>query len=420
MIKSFLKIVFRNLWRYKDYTLINIIGMGIGIAAMIWGYQTYKYSFSYDNFHKDRDHVYRVLTYKKDAEGMKGIVPLPAIAQAQNDFSGIKEAVAWDSRGLSVKYDKSDAFAENAHFTQPAFFNLFNFPLVAGSNDINNRNAVLITEKTAKKYFGQQDAIGKTLIFYAGETYAMPLTVTGVLKDIPFNSTLRFEFITHFDNYLKNDGIKIDADDWKWFVDAAFFSIPDAANAERVEKEMNKYILVQNSAREDWKVTAFKFISLRKHASLSNMITSNNFYERPGDAAAFGPLVLAFLIFLSACLNFSNTTVARAGRRLKEIGMRKVMGSTHGQLIRQLLLECSIIVFAAILLSIVLNNWWLPAFNKMFGDINVQANYLSDAGLVIFLAFILLGATLLAGFYPAFYISRFNPTAIFRGSVKFG
>src|SRR5690349_16702103 len=106
MLKNFLKIVLRNLWRYKSYTLINIIGMAIGIAAMVWGYQTYKFSFGFDNFHPDRDNVYRTLVTRKDAGGLKGIVPLPVITLAQNDFSGIKEAVRWDSRGLSIKYDK--------------------------------------------------------------------------------------------------------------------------------------------------------------------------------------------------------------------------------------------------------------------------------------------------------------------------
>jgi hypothetical protein len=112
--------------------------------------------------------------------------------------------------------------------------------------------------------------------------------------------------------------------------------------------------------------------------------------------------------------------VARANRRLKEIGMRKVMGSTHGQLIGQLLLKCSVIVVAAILLSIVLNNWWLPVFNEMFGELDVQANYWNDPNLLLFLAGTLTASTLLAGFYPAFYVSRYNPTTIFRGTVKFG
>ncbi len=131
MLKNYLKIVLRNLWRYKGYTSLNIIGMAIGIAALVWGYQTYRYCFSFDNFHKDRNIVYRALSYKDGGEGIKGIFPMAAVKQAQNDFSGIMEAARFDSRGLNIKYDKDEAFAEQVHFTDQAFFNLFNFPLVA-------------------------------------------------------------------------------------------------------------------------------------------------------------------------------------------------------------------------------------------------------------------------------------------------
>jgi len=420
MRANFFKIVFRNLWRYKSYTLINAIGMGIGIAALVWGYQDYRYSFSFDNFHKDRDNVYRGLTYKKDADGLKGIFPMAAVQQMQSDFSGIKEVARLDSRGMNIKYNKSDAFSEQVHFTDPEFFDLFNFPLVAGNNDINDLNAVLITEKIAKKYFANENPIGKVLTFYAGETYALPLTVRGVLKDIPVNSSIQFDFLTNFDNELKGDGKKIAPNDWTWFLDAAFFRIPDPSNAARLEKEMNKYLPVQNKAKEDWKVSGFKLITIRQNAAWRDVIGANNLHYRPDDAAAYGPLVLAFLIFLSSCLNFSNTTVARANQRLKEIGMRKVMGSTQGELIRQLLIECSILVMASILLSILFNTWWLPAFNQMFRGVNVQADYLHDTRLLIFLLVTLAGATLLAGAYPAFYISRFNAATIFRGTVKFG
>ncbi|MEP6846430.1 MAG: ABC transporter permease [Panacibacter sp.] len=420
MYKNFLKIVLRNLWRYKGYTIINVVGMAIGIAAMVWGYQTYKFSFSFDNFHKDQDHVYRALTYKKDAEGLKGIFPTAAVPMAKADFSGIKEAVRFDSRGLNVKYNNGDAFTEQVHFTDPAFFTLFNFPLVAGDNNLNDRNAVLLTEKIAKKYFGNQNPIGKALTFYAGETYAVPLTVTGVLKDIPVNSSLQFGMITQFENQLTPAAKKIVSDDWTWFGDAAFFYIPNPADAERLEKGLAKYLPLQNKAREDVKVSGFKLITLRQNAEWRNVIDSNSLYERPDDSAAYGPFVLAFLIFLSACLNFSNTTVARANKRLKEIGMRKVMGSTHAQLMWQLLMECSIIVFASILLSVLFNTWWLPAFNQMFQGVDAQANYLHDNNLLLFIGCMLIGATLLAGAYPAFYLSRFNPTSIFRGTVKFG
>lgn len=410
----------RNLWRYKGYTLINIIGLGIGIAAMVWGYQTYQFSFSFDNFHADKNEVYRALTYKEGGEGVKGIFPMPLVQMAQNDFPGITKAVRYDSRGLNIKSVQSEAFAEQVHFTDPSFFDLFNFPLVAGDNNISDQSAILLTEKTAKKYFGNENPIGKTLLLYAGETYSKPLTVKGVLKDIPVNSTIQFSFLTNFENQLKGDGSKIPANDWSQFLDAAFFKIPNSVDANALQEKLKKYLVLQNKAREDWKVSGFKLMTLKECASKSQYIHSNNLYERPGDSAAFGPFVLAFLIFLSACLNFSNITVARSSQRLKEIGMRKVMGSTRIQLIVQMLLECAAIIILAIGLSFLFNYWWLPVFNSMFDGVDVRADYLHDPNLLIFIAGMLIITSLLAGAYPAFYVSRFNPTTIFRGTVKFG
>lgn len=419
MFKNIFKIVFRNMWRHKSYTFINIFGMAIGIAAMVWGFQTYRFSLGFDDFHSQKDHVYRALTFQASANGARGIFPMAAVKQAQADFAGIAQAVRFDSRGLNVKYDKSEPFAEQAHFTDPAFFDLFNFPVLSGSNSIADRNSVLVTETIAKKYFGKQDPIGKSLIFYSGEKYAMPLTVTGVLKDVPVNSTMRFGFITNFENYLKGDGSKIPPDDWSWMLDAAFFKVPKASDVPLIAKAFNKYLPVQNKARQDWKASGFKLISLHENAVIGD-IPSNALGQRPDDSATYGPLVLAILIFLSACLNFSNTTVSQANRRLKEIGMRKVMGSSHRQLIVQLLMECCFIVCLAVLLSALLNYFWFPAFNQMFNGVKIAANYFSDPGLLIFIGSAVLLTTLLAGAYPAFYISRFNASSIFRGTVKFG
>src|SRR5436190_425120 len=419
MFKNIYKIVLRSMWRYKGYTLLNIFGMGIGLAAIVWGFQTYRYSFSFDNFHKDQENVYRALTFKSGANGVKGIFPLAAVKQAQSEFAGIAEAVRLDSRGLNVKYDKNEPFAEQAHFTDPAFFDLFNFPVVAGSNNITDKNSVLITETIAKKYFGKQDPLGKALAFYSGDSYAMPLTVTGVLKDVPINSTIRFGFLTNFENYLKGDGSKIAPDDWTWMLDAAFFRIPNASDVPLITKSLDKYLPIQNKARMDWKASGFKLVSLLNHAVMSK-IPSNGLYQRPDDSATYGPFVLAILIFLSACLNFSNTSVSHANRRLKEIGMRKVMGSSHKQLVIQLLLECCFIVCLAVLLSTFLNYLWFPTFNQMFKGVKIAADYLHDPSLLIFIGTAVLLTTFLAGAYPAFYISRFNPSAIFRGTVRFG
>ena len=419
MFKNIYKIVFRNMWRYKGYTLLNVFGMAVGLAAIVWGYQTYRFSFGFDNFHKDQYNVYRALTFQSGANGVKGIFPMAAVKQAQSEFAGITEAVRYASRGLNIKHDKDEPFAEQAHFTDPAFFDLFNFPVVAGSNNITDKNSVLVTETIAKKYFGKQDPLGKALTFYSGDSFAMPLTITGVLKDIPVNSTMQFGFITNFENYLEADGTKIAADDWKWMLDAAFFRIPKKLDVPIIAKLFNKYLPIQNKARQDWKASGFKLISLHENAIQGDM-SSNRLHNRPEDSAAYGPFILAILIFLSACLNFSNTTVSNANRRLKEIGIRKVMGSSHKQLVFQLLIECCCVVCMAVLLSTILNKFWFPAFNSMFNGVKITANYFDDPSLLLFIVGAVLLTTLLAGAYPAFYISRFNPSTIFRGTVKFG
>ncbi|HYK44778.1 MAG TPA: ABC transporter permease [Parafilimonas sp.] len=420
MFKNYFKIALRNLWRDKTYTVINILGLAVGIAAMVWAFQDYRFSFSWDNFQPDRDNVYRALTFKDGADRVKGIFPMPLVAAAKNDVPGIENAVRYDSRGMNLKAKQTEPFTEQVYFTDPGFFQLFNFPLVKGSNNIADLDAVLITESIAKKYFGKEDAVGKTLLFYAGESYARPLTVKGVLKDIPMNSSMRFGILTNFDNQLKPDGSKILPDDWTWFLDAAFFKIPNHADAITVAEKLKQYLPLQNKAREDWKASGFEMMSLREQATKSDFIDNNGLYDRPEDSATYGPFVLAFLIFLSACLNFSNTTVARSNKRLKEIGVRKVMGSSFSQLVFQMILECSAIVVVAIFLSMLFNKWWLPFFNSMFNGVHVEANYLDDPSLLLFVGIMLISTSLLAGAYPAFYVSRFNASSIFRGNIKFG
>lgn len=420
MIKNYLKIISRNLWGNKLYTIINIIGLGIGIASIIWGFQNYQFSFSFNNFHKDTKNIFRVLTKAQGIDNLKGICPLPLAAAAKNDFSIVKETVRWGSRGLDIKGEQSEPFASYAHFTDPAFFDFFNFPLVEGTINLNDRSTVVITQKAAKKFFGNINPIGKTLMFYSDELYKKPLTVSGVLKDPPVNSSLQFEEITHIDNEYKNDGSVIKHDDWSRFTDAVFLKLSRPSEVAKLSNDFKKYLPLQQASGKDVRLTAFAMEPLSRVANHIREIDDNYLMPRPEDAATYGPLILAILILLSACLNFANTTVAQCNRRLKEIGVRKVMGSSYRQIMFQQLLECACIVLLAIGLSAVINNFWLPAFNDMFIYVNVTANYFSDYTLLAFLAIILVGVTLLAGGYPAFYISRFNATNIFRGSVKFG
>ena len=420
MFQNYFKIIVRNLWRNKLYTLINIVCLSFGIAAIVWSYQNYRFSFSWDNFHAHRENIFRVLTRQQGSDNLKSICPLPVAMAAKNDFSTVKDVVRWDYRPLNIKAEQNEAFIIPVNFTDPQFFDLFNFPLVKGTKNLNDHSTVLITEQAAKRFFGEADPVGKTLLFYSDEPYKKPLTVTGVLKDPPLNSSLRFGVITDFDNEYKMDGSIIQSDDWGFFPEAVFLKLSDPSQAARLSEDFKKYLPLEQRVRQDIKLTSFTLDPLTQVANHSREVGGNSLMPRPDDAAAYGPIVLAIFILLSACLNFANTSVAQSNRRLKEMGIRKVMGSSIRQIMGQQLLECAIIVFFAIGLSAVINNYWLPAFNAMFVFVDVKANYLSDFTLQAFLALIFLTVTLLAGAYPAFYISRFNAINIFRGSVKFG
>ncbi|HWK03534.1 MAG TPA: ABC transporter permease [Puia sp.] len=420
MFRNYFKIIGRNLWRNKLYTLINIIGLGVGIATIVWGFQNYRFSFSYDNFHKDKECIFRALIKVAGSDDLKGPCPMPLATFAKNDFPGVKETVRWDGRPLNIKAEGGEALASQANFTDPAFFNLFSFPLLRGAIDLNNRSTVVITERSARRFFGDTDPIGKTLLFYSDQTYKKPLTVTGILKDPPANSTIQFDNITDIDNRLRPDGSAVKEDDWSWFADAVFLKLAQPGQAVRLQENFRKYLPFEQSARRDIKVTSIVLEPILQVANQSGYIDKNALDQRPQDAAAYVPLILGILVLLSACLNFANTTVAQSNRRLKEIGMRKVMGSSFRQIMGQQLLECALIVLLAIGFSALINLYWLPAFNAMFGYIHLTAQYWNDHTLLLFLAALFLGVTLLAGAYPAFYISRFNATNIFRGSVKFG
>lgn len=419
MFKNYIKIALRNLLKYRGYTLVNMLGLGIGMAATVWAFQNYRFCFSFDDFHEQSDRVFRGIITKEGNEALMGVFPLPIALQAQADFPAIEATVRFQEYGVNIKPESGESFAEQVHFTDPAFFDCFSFPLLKGSPDLNNRNAILLTEKVAKKYFGEAEALGKTLTLFAGSSFQKNLTITGILKDVPMNSTLRFDLLTHFDNFVLSNGQQLAGNDWAWLADAVFFKLKNPADAPDLANKFDRYLTLQHAAREDFKVSDFKLFSVKEAAKMQR-ISANNLYERPEDSAVYGPLVLAILILLASCLNFMNTTVARSSSRLKEMGIRKVMGGSSGQLSSQMLLEAGIIVVLAFFLSVLINMWWLPTFDAMFLYTDTPADYLNDRVLLAFAATAIVLTTFLAGAYPAFYISRFNPTHIFKGSVKFG
>jgi putative ABC transport system permease protein len=420
MFANFCRIIFRNLGKTRLYAFINILGLGIGIAAMIWGIQVYRFYGAFDHFNHNREQIYRVLITVAGGDGIKGPCPAPVGAAAVRDYPVVQQAVRWESRPLAIVAAGKEPFAAQVHFTGPAFFDLFTFPLIRGRAQLSDPSTVLITETGAKKFFGEADPLGKTLVLYSDQPFKRPLTVTGILKDPPANSSLQFETLTSTDNYLWFDGSPDRKDDWGHLSDAMFLKLADPRQAEQLGKDFSRYIPLEQAARQDIKVTSFSLQSLSQTAAESGIIDKNVMLERPGNAGVYAPLILAILILLSACLNFANTTVAQSRRRLKEIGVRKVMGSSTRQIMGQQLLECALIVLPAIGLAMMLDWLWLPVYNGMLVHLDLRASYWQDHTLQLVLVGLFFFVTVLAGAYPAFYISGFNATSIFRGAVRFG
>ncbi|MEP7322644.1 MAG: ABC transporter permease [Saprospiraceae bacterium] len=415
-----IKILFRTLWSGKLYTLINIVGLAIGITAIVWAYQDYRFAMSFNNFHKDSEHIFRVITKNEGSQRYNGYCPLPLALTAKQEFSTIKQTLRIEGLYTAIKGNQEETFSSYIHFTDPAFFDFFNFPLIEGSNDLKDRSSVLLTQSEAKKFFGTTDPIGQTLLLYAGETYQQTMVVKGILKDAPVNSSIQFNILTNLENYLKGDGTPLKSDDWSWMADVLFLKLSNAQDAGRLAEDFKKYLPLQYNARKDIKIKEFVIEPLSMVATHDEDMGSDGLNSRPNASAIYGPMALAILILLSACLNFANTTVARSNRRLKEMGVRKVLGGTKSQLILQQLAECLGIVILSVLLSMLMNTWWIPKFNSMFNGIKLDAHYFQDPGLLKFILIIPVIVTILAGIYPAYYISRYNATQIFRGGIKLG
>lgn len=420
MNKINIKSIFRNLIKGKFYTLINILGLAVGMTAMVWAIQDIRFGTSFNDFHPQGDKIYRVITKNKGSDLWNGYCPMPVAEYAEEQFSNIEKSIRWQHSSMSIKAENKDTRTSKVYFTDPSFFQIFNFPVKDGKNDLNDQSAVLITDREAKKLFGDENPIGKTIQLYVGEKSQMPLIVTGILENVPNNSSIHFDILTNIKNLDIASDNDLQLNDWSLLADAIFFKVKESAPVDNLNKSLQSFIPLASAGRKDIKISEFKLEPLSQIANHEADMGANELFVGPGKAGLYGPLVLALLILLSACLNFANTTVSRSNLKLKEMGVRKVLGGTKMQLITQQLIESGIIVFFALCLSTLFTSWWLPTFNSMFTGIELHANYLQDFALLKYMGLILLLVTLIAGLYPAYYVARFNPTQIFRGGFSLG
>ncbi|MFC0515383.1 ABC transporter permease [Mucilaginibacter angelicae] len=422
MFKNYFKIAWRNLVRNKSYTAINVTGLAVGIAVCMMIFIIIQYQTSFDNFHAKKDRIYRVLTeyhhtesanitYGKDVPfpmplGLKTAFPeieqVAPIFASQND-----QLLIPDNNGNTVKSFKEQ---RGLFYTEPSFFKIFDFPLLAGSyTSLKDPNNVLLTKEIAEKYFGDwKTAIGKTIKLQMGgymfEHGTDVLRVSGILATIPSNSDFQLKLIVSFGTGFTGDYLA-KSTDWDGTVAdfGCYILLPQHITADNFNQQLRAYSQkVKSAGNKDshiiQPVSAVHYDT--RAGNYSNKTISHQLLNALWLIAAF--------ILLIACVNFINLSTAQAVNRAKEVGIRKVLGSSKSQLQIQFIVETFLIVMSAVIFAGIITIAALPSVSKLL-ELSLSFNILTNPSIILFLVVITIIVTILAGFYPSMVLSRFNP-----------
>ena len=421
MFKSYLKITFRNLMKNKLFVFINTIGLGTALACCIVTFLNWDYNTQFDTYYEGTDNVYRINFIRTtNGEPIKnGSCPFPLGSQISTSSSKVDNVVRYCPIGGSFRIN-DEVFRTDIAAVDPSFFDVFNFPMLSGSSQdrLKDKQSIIISEELRKKYFPDQDnPVGEVLTYINGEK-RLDFQVAGVFAIPPKNTSFDSEAYVQYDHAI--DIQEWDGNDWSHF-NTTFVTINNSADVSGVEQQLQNYVAIQNKAKQDYKVAEYyldPFQGMAVRAERED-IWNHWFRQSLPISAATAPGIMAFLILLIACFNFTNTSIAIANRRIKEIGIRKVLGSDRKQLIFQFFSENVLLVLIAMLIGIAIAVFLVPAYSAMWSFLDIQLNLFENVGLLGFLGLLVLFTALLAGSYPAFYVSSFEPITILQGKVKF-
>ncbi|UII34388.1 ABC transporter permease [Fulvivirga ulvae] len=429
MVRNYIKIALRSLLKNKIYTFINVAGLSIGVASCLMIVINVQDELSYDDFHKDSDQIYKFVLERlyPDHKTNYAVTPhsfsdvlvsdFPEVINATRVFGGANNPIIVrysDDAGNEKVFEENNFIAADS-----TFFDLFSFRAIKG--DLNKAlslpQSVVITRDIEAKYFGESDPLGKTLNTDFGE-----FLVTGVIENIPENSHLTFDFVTslrslpfifqneNFVSFTTHTYLKLKPETSAVQLESKFPGMVKRYAAPQIESNLNMSYEQYVSAGNGYNYTLIPLEDIHLHP-----------IEYQGEFAAGGNIYdiyvftsIALLILIIACINFMNLSTARSTERAKEVGIRKTLGSARGQLIGQFITESVIIALAATVMALVLVYLALPYFNTLL-EKNLVLEISSANVLVVLLFAIMVG--LLAGTYPAFVLSGFNPVRVLKGNI---
>lgn len=412
MIKNYIKIAFRNLWRHKSFSFINIIGLAVGMTACFLIFMYVRFELSYDKFNQNFSQIYRLNTDIKSPNEVlhwsSASAPMGPALQA--DFPEVKANARVFGTSFLIESNNQKFQENNISFTDPSLFKIFTFPFIHGNPEtaLKDPFSMVITETIAKKYFGNTDAMGKTLRLNAKQ----PVTVTGVIKDIPLNSHFSFDMLI---SAITMEKMKlIDMNEWGNFSNFTYLLIPDANAAANLQAKLPNFLIKHIS--EDKRRKGYNYVLFVEPLKEVYMDTFRGAPVNGSMSNVYTFSIIAIFILLIACINFINLTTARATERAKEVGIRKVVGAGKNQLTAQFLGESIIICLISFLFSVLLSMLLLPLFNQLAGKI-ISHNII-EHGYIFILFAISLAIGFIAGIYPALVLTNFSITSVLKGKFS--
>jgi len=413
MIKNYIKIAFRTFLRHKSFSIINVSGLAVGMTCCVLILQFVRHELSYDQYHENMNRIYRITSHEIHEGNTRHLANTysPLAPLLITDFPDIEYAVRFYPFSVAMEYDKEKCFQEERFFfTDSTVFDVFSFAFIRGNpkRALTEPNTVVLTEAMARKYFGDEDPLGKTLTVENKHDFK----VTGVVQDTPPNSHFTFDFLASMTSVDHIVGTWVLDTNHGWYYPPmyTYILVPADFSVVRLKTQFPDFIRKHIG---DWAVSERMFdiqplTDIYLHSDLENEIepTSNIVYMVILST-------IAFLILLIACINFMNLATARSESRAKEVGLRKVMGARRDDLIRQFFGESMFFAVLAFLISVVLIHLFLPAFHQLVGK-RIEIDFVKDWRMLLGLLFMTCFVGILSGSYPAVYLSRFRPVQVLK------
>jgi putative ABC transport system permease protein len=427
MIKNFFLTSFRKMLRHKGFAFINVAGLAIGLAACIMILLFIVDELSYDRFHNESHRIYRITAHGVfgDNEFNSTFTPVPLAAAIYDEFPEVEQItrlLVRPQRTIRIS-DEKTLTEDRFFYADSNFFRIFSFRLIEGDPNtaLLHPGSIVLTESAAKRYFGDENPIGKTLLEDNRNTF----TVSGIVEDIPGNSHFRFNALASFNSLPWHDIID-------WFSRSAqtYVLIDESATSSIFHEKLNTLLY----RRIGEQLPRFLGITLEEFQAsgqsygydLQPLHSIHLHSNLQGEYEANGSItyvylfsIIALFILLIACINFMNLSTARSATRSKETGIRKVLGATRSRLIIQFLSEALLYNLFAIILALLLIEISLPVFNHIAGK-QLSLNLISNPAFALAIPAFILFTTLLAGIYPAFYLSSFEPLKVLKGQATGG